>query len=74
MVHRAERKEVSTVGLGSYFVLGGGILGRALEQELDEVDRVIHLTSFPGPGLLGDRGGNGSENDFRSPIRRRFRY
>ena len=72
-VHRAERKEVSTVGLGSYFVLGGGVVGGALEQELDEVDRMIHLTAFPGPGPSDSRGGNGSEDDFRSPIRRRFR-
>jgi len=46
-VHRAEYKEVSTVGLGSYFVLGGGVVGGVLEQEVDGVERVIHLTAFP---------------------------
>lgn len=39
--------ETPTVGVGSYYVLSGEVTGGRLEQEVDGVDRVIHLTAFP---------------------------
>ena len=51
-------REAPTVGIGSYYVLSGGVTGGRLEQEVDGVDRVIHLSVFPE-----DRDSNGRARD-----------
>jgi len=73
-VHRADHKEVSTAGLGSYFVLGGGVTGGALEQGVDGEIRMLHLTAFPKARESEGRGGRGVESDVQGPLRRRDRH
>ena len=67
-VSGATGQEAPTAGVGTYYVLSGGVTGGRLEQEVDGVDRVVHLTAFPI-----DRDSNGrTRDDFdrRPPIRR----
>ena len=64
----ATGQKAPTAGIGTYYVLSGGVTGGRLEQEIDGVDRVVHLTAFPI-----DRDSNGrTRDDFdrRPPIRR----
>ena len=53
-------REAPTVGLGSYYVLSDGVTGGRLEQDVDGVDRLIHLSVFPE-----DRDTNGRIRDER---------
>ena len=53
-------REAPTVGIGSYYVLSGGVTGGRLEQDVDGIDRVIHLSVFPE-----DRDSNGRARDER---------
>ena len=46
-VSGATAHQTSTAGIGTYFVLSGGVTGGRLEQEVNGVDRVIHMTAFP---------------------------
>jgi len=53
-------REAPTVGIGSYYVLSDGVTGGRLEQDVDGVDRLIHLSVFPE-----DRNTNGRTRDER---------
>ena len=67
-VSASTSREAPTVGVGSYYVLSGGVTGGKLEQEVDGVDPVIHLTAFPV-----DRDTNGhtrDDSESGAPIRR----
>ena len=47
-VSKVTPRKLRTVGVGNYYVLSGAaVTGGRLEQNVDGVDRVIHLTAFP---------------------------
>ena len=67
-VSSATGQKAPTAGIGTYYVLSGEVTGGRLEQEVDGVDRMVHLTAFPI-----DRDSNGrTRDDFdrHPPIRR----
>ena len=72
LISQCTPREAPTVGIGSYYVLSGGVTGGRLEQDVDGVNRVIHLNVFPD-----DRDSNGRARDdhdgdpeIRGPSRR----
>jgi hypothetical protein len=66
-VGAARRVESPTVGLGSYSVLAGEVIG----GELKDDGRVVHLSAFPGARRGGGSGTGRHDSPIAPPSRRR---
>jgi hypothetical protein len=67
-VGSAARGEAPTVGRGTYHLLSGPAIGAELSDAVDRVERLVHLSAFPGEHSTASGNGPGSTGVETGPV------